>query len=472
MQSSKPFVHLIETPYGKYFYDVNKDEVFNIKDIVFDALKKIMSNNIKAIDENSMLEINKIKEKGLLKNNRPLKMKNPSWDFMDYYLNHKLATITLQVTQNCNFRCEYCVYGQDSPLNRSHTSNKMNYDIAKQSIDFLLNRSRDAELVSVGFYGGEPLLEFKLIKQVVEYAKTVFSGKKVSFYMTTNCSLIDDEIIDFLSMHSISILVSLDGPKNLHDSKRVFAVNGCGTFDAIMDKLRMIKRKHPDYYKNSINFHTVIDPSKEFDCINQMYISNDLLNESKMSAYNIIDDTYSVEKNKYSDEFIQQRLYEDFKVFLYELGRINEENLSVISRQQLGREKEFKKTLGTAKIYEEMSHGGPCIIGRKTFVDIKGNLFPCERVSESSEVMQIGNIKSGFNMDKINKLMNVAELTEDQCKKCWAITRCHMCAKYADNGSSLSAEKILQGCSNAKSDFDFKLRRYIAAKEIKAGGSI
>lgn len=54
-----------------------------------------------------------MKEKGLLKNNKPQKINNPEWDFMDYYLNNKLGSITLQVTQNCNFRCEYCVYGQN-----------------------------------------------------------------------------------------------------------------------------------------------------------------------------------------------------------------------------------------------------------------------------------------------------------------------------------------------------------------------
>ncbi len=413
-----------------------------------------------------------MKENGLLKNNRPQKMKHPSWDFMDYYLNHKLGSITLQVTQNCNFRCEYCVYGQNSSLNRNHTSNKMTYDIAKQSIDFLLNRSRDTELVSIGFYGGEPLLEFKLIKRIVEYAEKVFIGKYLRFQMTTNCSLINDEIIDFLYLHSFHILISLDGPKNLHDSNRVFAVNGCGTFDVIMEKLRMIKYRYPDYYKKNISFNTVVDPSKEFNCINQMYISNDLLNETQTSTYSLIDDSYSVEKNMYSDEFRQQRSYEEFKIFLCELGKINEENLSAISRQRIAQEKELKKTLGTARITDEMSHGGPCIIGRKTFIDVKGNLLPCERVSELSEAMQIGNIQTGFNMEKVDKLMNVAKLTEEQCKECWAISRCHMCAKFADNGSSLSAERILQGCGDAKSDFDYKLRRYIAINEIKAGGVI
>jgi len=472
MDLIQPFIHLIKTPFGKYFYDVNRDEVYKVNDSIFEALIKIQANNAEVIDDNTMVEINKMREIGLLKNNKPQKIKNPLGNFMDYYLNHKLGSLTLQVTQNCNFRCEYCVYGQNSVLNRSHSRIRMTYDIAKQSVDFLLNRSRNAELVSIGFYGGEPLLEFKLIRQIVEYAKKVFVGKHLRFNMTTNCSLINNEVVDFLYLHSFNILISLDGPKNLHDSKRVFAVNGCGTFDLIMEKLRMVKLRYPEYYKNNIRFNTVVDPSKEFDCINQMYISNDLLNETQTASYSLIDDSYSVEKNTYSDVFRQQRSYEEFKNLLFELGKIDESKISAISRQRIAQEMELKKTLGTGRITEEMSHGGPCIIGRKTFVDVKGNLLPCERVSELSECMQIGNIQSGFDMDKVDKLMNVAQLTESQCKDCWAITRCHMCARYADNGSSLSAEKILQGCDSSKYNFDYNLRRYIAIKEIYAGGII
>ena len=471
MKSSKPFIRLIETPYGKYFFDVNTDEIYNLKDKVFESLYNLSTNKIETID-NSILEINEMQDYGLLKNTRPQKMKHPEWDFMDYHLNHKLDSITLQLTQKCNFRCTYCIYGQDTSLQRSHSSNTMTINVAKEAVDFLLNRSRDCDSVSIGFYGGEPLLEFKLLKEIVLYAKSVFAGKPIMFHLTTNCSLINDEVIDFFYLHSINVLISLDGPKDIHNSKRVFAVNGCGTFDTIMEKLNMIKRKYPDYYMKNISFNTVVDPSKEFDCINQMYISNELLNISQSSMHSLIDDTYSVGKNKYSDEFIQQHSYEGFKVFLCELGRINDENLSVISRQWLAQEKQFKKTLGTAKIYKEMSHGGPCIIGRKTFIDTKGNLYPCERVSESSEAMQIGNIQSGFNMEKIDKLMNVAKLTEKQCKECWAVARCSMCAKSADNGTTLCAERILEGCSGVKADLDYKLRRYIAIKEIKAGGII
>jgi len=347
----------------------------------------------------------------------------------------------------------------------------MTFDTAKEAINFLLNHSSDSEFVNVGFYGGEPLLEFKLLKKIVSYAKDVFSGKLLTFNITTNCTLINDEIIDFFNQYSINTLISLDGPKEIHDSKRVFAINGCGTFEVVMEKLEFIKHKYPNYYENNISINTVLDPAKDFDCINQMYISNSILKDVQSMA-NLIDDTYSIEKNTYSEEFIQQKAYENFKIIMHEIGRIRKEKLSAITKRQKDEENKLKITLGRYGISEEMSHGGPCIIGKKTFADVEGNLFPCERVSESSKVMQIGNIRNGFDYDKVNKLMNVAKITEVHCKECWAINRCMLCAKYADNGNSLCAERKLQECNDMKHTVDYNLRKYIAIKEIKEGGII
>ena len=469
---ANPFIHLIQTPYAKYFFDVNTNRIYNVKESIFESLKKLLENKEELIDENSKAEIEQMQDKGLLKNNKPKTIKHPLTDYMEYYLNHKMENLTLQLTQNCNFRCSYCVYGQETSLNRSHSNKKMTYDTAKEAVDFLLSHSSDADAVNIGFYGGEPLLEFDLLKKILIYAKKTFCMKSLRFGITTNCTLMNDEILDFLYQHTVEILISLDGPKEVHDSKRVFAVNGCGTFDVVMKKLEFIKNKYPDYYENHIGINTVLDPAKEFDCINQMYISNKLLKEIKNPVASLIDDSYSIEKSKYSDQFLQQKRYEDFKIIMNEIGKIKSEKLSGIIKQQQARTEKIKQTLGRVAISEEMSHGGPCIVGRKTFVNIDGNLFPCERVSESSEAMHIGNIRDGFDLDKVNKIMNVAQITQDHCKECWAISRCLMCAKQADNGSTLCAEKKLQQCNDMKYNIELDLRTYIAIKEIKQGAVV
>jgi uncharacterized protein len=472
MENSKPFIYLLETPYGKYFFDVNTDRIYCINENIYSSLKSILEDQDELADETSRIEIEKMEDEGLLKKDRPKVMKHPATDFMDYYLSHKIESITLQLTQNCNFRCEYCIYGQGSLLNRGHSLKKMSFVTAKKAVDFLREHSRDTERLSIGFYGGEPLLEFDLLKRIVKYAKEVFYGKSLGFTITTNASLINKEKIDFLASNSIAMLISIDGPKEIHDSKRKFAINGCGTFDIILEKLQFIKQNYPEFYEKSIHFNVVLDPSKEFDCVNHMFVGTDIFKNSLILS-SIIDDVYSKEKNTYSEKFIQQQRYEEFKTILYLIGRLHYENIPNISRSRIEKDSKFSQTLGKNRITDEMSHGGPCITGaRKLLIDVNGNFFPCERVSETSPVMNIGHIDKGFYINKVNQLLNISNLTEINCKDCWAICRCHICARHADNGESLCSEKIFPFCVDSKSLIESDMKRYISVKEIYARGSV
>jgi organic radical activating enzyme len=100
----------------------------------------------------------------------------------------------LQVTQQCNLRCQYCAYS-GAYYNRTHNSARMSFETAKRAIDFLLARSHESDHVHVGFYGGEPLLEFDLIKRCVDYVKKSVEGRSITFGITTNATLLNDEKI-------------------------------------------------------------------------------------------------------------------------------------------------------------------------------------------------------------------------------------------------------------------------------------
>ncbi len=97
-------------------------------------------------------------------------MEHPETEGLEYILENNLNTMALQLTQNCNLRCKYCVYSGNYE-NRKHSSLKMNKEIAYRAIDFFVRHSSDSEKLHLGFYGGEPLLEFELIKGCVEYIK-------------------------------------------------------------------------------------------------------------------------------------------------------------------------------------------------------------------------------------------------------------------------------------------------------------
>ena len=155
------------------------------------------------------------------------------------------------MTQNCNFRCKYCVYsGAENSYQRVHSNKVMNWNTARKAIDFLWEHSIDSKDVNIGFYGGEPLLEFDLIKKAIEYSRKKFMGKEISFSMTTNGTLLTEEIIRFLSKNKVQLVISLDGAKEINDENRVFK-NGSGTYDRVIRKIDLIKQID-SVYANSV----------------------------------------------------------------------------------------------------------------------------------------------------------------------------------------------------------------------------
>jgi uncharacterized protein len=149
-----------------------------------------------------------------------------------------LSTIVLNVNTGCNLSCTYC-YKED--LTSPAKGERMDLDTARQSVELLLRQARDRERVNVVFFGGEPLTNMPLIRQVVEWAvpRAAEEGKTVDFSLTTNATLLTKEIVDWLDAHGFALTVSMDGPKALHDRNRK-TVGGKGTYDAVARNVRML----------------------------------------------------------------------------------------------------------------------------------------------------------------------------------------------------------------------------------------
>jgi uncharacterized protein len=154
-----------------------------------------------------------------------------------------IASIALFVTQECNLRCIYC-YGDGGSYG---SGGYMTRGTAFRSVDWLIEQSEGKKKLAMAFFGGEPLLNFTLMKEVVQYAlkRGNESGKEFDFRLTTNATLLDDEKIAFLKEHKINPLVSFDGPKELQDTQRPFQ-NGKGSYDAIMPKIKKLLEVLPE----------------------------------------------------------------------------------------------------------------------------------------------------------------------------------------------------------------------------------
>ena len=154
-----------------------------------------------------------------------------------------ISAIILFVAQECNLRCVYC-YGEGGEYGGKGI---MTDETAYRAVDWLLESSKELEKVTIFFFGGEPLLNFPVIKKTVAYAKAKASekNKKVGFGMTTNGSLLTDEIISFIRNEKIKVQVSFDGPPEIHDRQRPFK-NGMGSYTAVSENIRNLLAVIPD----------------------------------------------------------------------------------------------------------------------------------------------------------------------------------------------------------------------------------
>lgn len=160
--------------------------------------------------------------------------------------------LEFMVTHACNMRCRYC-YGSDEHEGWQETEHLygasesgMSWETAKRGVDFLFEASGPQKDLSIIFFGGEPLLEFKLIRQVVEYAreKEQESGKKVTFSLSSNGIGLTEKVVEFLVANHIGCQISIDGPQWLHDRNRLLA-SGKGSYDRVMQGVKRLMARRP-----------------------------------------------------------------------------------------------------------------------------------------------------------------------------------------------------------------------------------
>lgn len=434
------FIHLFQTQKNNYIYDVNTNAIIKTDLNTYTQLQQNTgSNQSRPVIENLL-------SYGFLKPNPIQHIEHPATRNLQCFLNQKIQSITLQVTQQCNLRCKYCVYS-GSYATRSHSHLQMSWETAKKGIDFLVDHSIAERKINISFYGGEPLLNFKLIQSVVEYGKKASEGKKISFNMTTNGTLFTDKNLTFLQDNNFSILISLDGPKEIHDQNRVFAIDGKGTYDKIAENIAYIKRKYPKLYENTA-FNAVVDPVACISCANRFLISMPEIQDAPLSA-SVISSEYRNSSIEIPEKYFIEDEVEYFKVFLNCLGRIGNEHISPIAKGK------FEETKKAMLVLRERAHdlpatshpSGPCVPGaKKLFITVDGSFYPCESISEDSEIGRIGNVNDGFDIDKIHRLLNVGQITEEECRNCWGHRLCMQCFMNADKMNRLSRSKRLSNC--------------------------
>lgn len=455
----QPFVHVFSCSLGYFLYDVNSDNILKISKESAEILKK-------GTEFNYQLKI--LEEAGYLKSNRVQISEHPAGPLLEKFYQNGLKGLTLQVTQNCNLRCSYCVY---SGLynTRTHSNKRMSFELAKKGIDYLLDHSQDTEELRIGFYGGEPLLEYELICKCVNYITQHANGKKINYYITTNATLLTQTIINFLVQNNFTLTISFDGPKDIHDSQRRFVNTNKGSFDVVISNLQFIKEHFPCYFKQNVNLNMVLNPENQYKKISDFIKGENLFQDLSISA-TLISNLGKKEKNTISSTFREEYYYEFFKVLLCALGRFDKKNISPLLKTEfntLTQIRKGKQYQGLNILPKKWHHGGPCIPGERTiFLNVDGDFYPCERVCENKNVASIGNINDGIDVRKAQQMLNIEQATTEMCKNCWAYQYCDFCIRLAGPEENSFLTNVLEACEGMKLSTENLFLDYCVLKEL------
>lgn len=464
--SNIPFIYLFDNVSGKYFFDVNKNMVVEVNSDLYNYLYQWIHYekipNDYCTNYNVQQAVYELHQKGFLSCNRPQEIEHPLTPYAKDYLENNLKRLILQVTQNCNMRCQYCNFSGSGILSRTHQNKNMPQSIALKSIDFFRDHSYNSDEVEISFYGGEPLLVFSTIKMCVDYAIKTFGDKKLKFSMTTNGTVFSREMILYLAEKKFILTISVDGPPNYHDINRRMVKDGSGSFLTIYDNLLKIKEINSEYY-DTIEFNAVIEPDRNLQEIEEFFNTDPVFRNNHV-IINRVNDSLTDQKYEDTEEYVVGNEALLFKSLLeqvvYNKTKYYSTNINILNS--------LKYTMRPLEaVSMRTHHEGPCLPGyNRLFVDINGVFRICEKASELSNHMIIGDLNNGFDYDSINKLLNIGVLTKKKCLSCWMIRQCRICPTSIDNITEISTDLKEKQCLIQKSLFIEKLNDYTVFKKI------
>jgi uncharacterized protein len=394
--------------------DINSGAIHLVDDVVYDILdyyEKYTSDEItKALqnkyDSNSVLEgLEEIKyliDEGMLNSDDPYKEMILNREEASY-----IKAMCLNIAHDCNLKCKYCFASQGE---YNGERKLMSFDVGKRAIDFVINKSGPRHNIEIDLFGGEPLMNFEVVKQIIDYAREQekIHNKNIRFTITTNATLLNEANMDYIDKNMGNVVLSIDGRKEINDKIRR-RYDGSGTYETILPKIKsMVERR---------------DKSKQY------YVRGTFTREN-LDFYN---DVMSLANEGFKEISVEPVVIEPENSL-----SIRKEDLPIIFEQ-------YDKL--TDKIIEEGKNGnsfkfyhfnidvngGPCVYKRVSgcgagheyvAVTPEGDIYPCHQFVGNDE-FKMGSIFNGeLNMDIMSMFKDGHIYNKPKCMDCWARFYC------------------------------------------------
>jgi len=480
-----PLIYKFQTDRGRYAYDGNTNAIVKLDQITYELLDLIGTQPMGDVPESvttrfppdevarsvSRLEA-LLNRSGVF---HPVSIKSrlvsPGFVAQNWRrMAGQFDILGLEVTEDCNMRCPYCVYSAGFKNVRVRNQLKMPWRCARRALDFFLkNPSHQMPCQHVNFWGGEPLTNIPLIMRCVEHARS--RDPSATFGMTTNGTLLNERVSRFLVAHDFRLGVSLDGPSEIHDQNRVLA-GGKGTFEAIMGNLRALKESAPEYYAKRVRFECVVCPGVDFRKLLNFFANTSGLIGRAALRVSIVSQgprTYCAPPvlteftkglEALEEMFLEKVVkgHRDDGEFAF-LRSLFEAPYLFIHRRQVN-----------PRGWGETFHMMPtCFPGNfKLLVRANGKLLICEKCNDA---LEIGDIERGLDGNKICEIYRAFhDLHQNECRRCWALPLCAPCyvtdTRLAGTfGTRLDPEE----CKAYRQFWATKIRNYASVQEQSPG---
>ncbi len=400
--------------------DVESGAVHIVDDVVYDLISYMETRESVSVSEASSVtkgkysdtdlmeavnEINELRDKGMLYT------KDIYRDYVDKFSDSRsenpvVKAMCLHIAHDCNLRCQYCFAGKGEYHGERAL---MSYEVGVRALDYLMDHSGNRVNLEVDFFGGEPTMNFDVVKRLVEYgrSKEKERNKLFRFTLTTNGVLLDDEILDFANKEMGNLVLSIDGRKEVNDRMRP-TVNGKGSYDIILPKfLKAAKsRKQVNYYVRGTYTHYNTD------------FSRDVLHLHDLGFQQI-----SVEPVVCDPKEPYALRDEDLPKLLEQYDILSDE---IIKRRKEGRYINFFHFMIDLE-------DGPCIAkrlsgcgsgGEYLSVTPSGDLYPCHQFTGEEEFL-LGNVFEGIkNTELVKKFARCNVYSKPECRECFAKFYC------------------------------------------------
>ena len=485
-------VELFKTERNFYAFDARNVCFLKIDETLFDVLEMLRGTNadlptlVSSLTQHTAervqaayQEVLRCQEEGLF---TPYNFERaPNHENSDYerVLSESMGGLTIFVTTKCNLGCSYCIYGGQYDQHEKLSQVAMSWETIRNAMTFLKEHSKKSQSIRVDFFGGEPLVNFPMIKRGIEYLKQIVAedGPEVMVTITSNGTILSEEILEFLTLHKVFIQFSIDGGADVHDKNRRFKGNGKGSFATILANLQRIYDHDHEYFRSNTRIKGVITtetlPDEDLEFYRHPLIKLIISEEH----FTHVDEEPHYDLAKDADYFAR---LEQLRTLLLEMDGLESER--DITRRLTPRQAGLYgltfgdffeyQVIGQSKFLnsDAVPFSKGCLTGyQEGAVSSNGDISICLKSAKGDNFV-IGNVNEGqWYYEKMKELNTAFHRDWPGCKSCYLQKVCDLCYEKLDgqDGSFYSGRNNYCQFNRARFRFIFQAMLSVCERNPK-----